>query len=183
MGRPAKKVSKPRPGKTQTNRFSRVGPTLVAWMQAQEEGNEDSLEAHFQKELKDRGHAKLTDVNVVPDRIKVDAKKRDEKITMIDAKEERVSKGSKGSKGASSDTEDDESEACSDFGTMSDAVGDEDSETSYAEREADYGSSEDECLQIEKRMPRTFSLRNRNVRPMIVHNNVHTLQEEEFVPE
>jgi hypothetical protein len=188
-----KSGGKPRPGKTQTNRFSRVGPTLVAWMQAQEEGNEGSLEDHFQKELKDRGH--ITQDSNCEDKRNGSSgqtrapKKMQTHVTTPTAELPKV----RPSDNESDDSGVDESEACSDFGTMSDAVGDEDdgfSEASYAEREADYGSSEDECYQIDgKRVAhntqRAFSIRSRRsiVRPILNNVHVHTLKEEDFVPE
>lgn len=192
MGRPIKSGSKPRPGKTQTNRFSRVGPTLVAWMQAQEEGDEGSLEEHFQKELKDRAHPKESPNSSEPVRShqpkvdpKVDDQPRKAAAKVPEPPKVRPPDDDSDDSGA------EESEACSDFGTMSDTVGEEDdmfSETSYAEREADYGSSEDECYQIDSKrsiQQRPFGIRSRRTiaRQMIPMNNVHTLKEEDFVPE
>jgi hypothetical protein len=216
MGRPVKSGSKPRPGKTQTNRFSRVGATLVAWMQAQEEGNEGSLEEHFQKELKDRGHLceekRPTDGNLQQKPQKPQKppnplnppnppntpnppespKSPKSRASKVDEQRKTIPKAEPPRDDDSNDSGVDESEACSDFGTMSDAIGDEDdmfSETSYAEREADYGSSEDECYQIDgRKLPhsgqRAFSIRTRKsfVRQTIL-NNVHALKEEDFVPE
>lgn len=170
MGKIAKGAGKPRPGKTQTNRFSRVGPTLVAWIQAQEEGAELSLEEHFEKEKRDRER-----VEEKAPKGKVELPRPE---TLNEPPKPRVVEDETDESGL------EESEACSECG---ETIDEEDvySESSFAEKEADYGSSEDECYQIEgRRLPQVRPPIFRIRRPNNVSRPVNEcLKEEEFVAE
>lgn len=164
-----KSAARPRPGKTLTNKFSRVGPTLVEWMDSQD--GQASIEVAFQQELKQReqeGKKGLPDPHKPIPRLQ-------ERPKAVSAPGDDETDGS---------CVDESDTACSDF----EDTCDEDekcSETSFADREADYGSSEDEYYQIDsRRLPqvRPLSFRPRQSAVVVPAPGI-MLEEEEFVPE
>ncbi|GAQ90393.1 hypothetical protein KFL_006340120 [Klebsormidium nitens] len=127
---------KTRPGKTETNKFSRIGPTLVAWIDSQVE--EVNIEAAFQQEVKQRqDEVKETPVPpkqmLKPPELKLENPRAAPTIGEAEETDHSCI---------------DESDApCWDSGDF----GDDDergSEASFAEREPEY-SSDEECYQID----------------------------------
>lgn len=163
---------KTRPGKTETNKFSRFGPTLVAWIDSQ--ADEVNIEAAFQQELKQR-----------QDEVRETPMPPKQMLKPPELKLENPRAAS--TPGDAEETDHsciDESDApCWDSGDF----GDDDergSEASFAEREPEY-SSDEECYQMieQPRLPHSRIFGQRPRRSIIVCAQAPALQEEDFVPE